>query len=55
MQLNPVRAGEPLQVEAVVVVGKEACLAIVAALDDMHGNTRKEQTWASRHGDRRGE
>ena len=48
--------GQPVEVEAVVLVGEEAGLAVVAALDQMEGNARQGKARTTRHGMiRRGE
>jgi hypothetical protein len=40
---------EMLQVEAIVVIGKEAGAAIIAPLGDVEGYSRKFKSWPSRH------
>jgi len=40
---------EPMEVRVVVLVGKEAGLAVVAALDDVQGDTVEVSSWATRH------
>ena len=39
--------GEPVEIKAIVLVAEEARLAIVAALDEMEGNTRQGQASAA--------
>jgi hypothetical protein len=41
---------KPIQIEAIVLVGKESRLAIVTALDDVEGNARKGDSGTTRHG-----
>lgn len=38
-----------IQIEAVIVVGEEARLPIVAALDDMQGLSGNDHPWQSGH------
>jgi hypothetical protein len=46
--------GQPVQVDAVIVLGKETGLAVVAALYQVQRDARQGKAGATRHGDRKG-
>jgi len=40
---------EPIEVKEVIVVSEEACLPVVAALNDVERNSWRDDTWSSWH------
>ena len=46
--------GQPVQVDAVIVLGKETGLAVVAALDQVQRDARKGKAGAARHRESKG-
>lgn len=41
---------QPIQIQAVILIGKETSLAVVAALDEVKWDVRQREAGAARHG-----